>query len=120
MQSLRIIAVLVFLLATAALVGPTLQAKSPLDGSWELIPAKSTEIDLYGTLSLRLAIDNESVMLVPRWGDRRSFTDSLVLPTSGAPTKVRIQNRVFPSNVFMGLSMPVGQERTLRANGYSV
>jgi len=115
MQSLRIIAVVVFLLATAALVGPALQAKSPLDGSWELIPAKSTEIDLYGTLSLRLAIDNESVMLVQRWGDRRSFTDSLVLPTSGAPTKVRIQNRVFPSNVFMGLSMPVGQERTLRA-----
>ena len=50
-----------------------------------------------------------------RWGGRRSFVDSLVLPTDGSSTTVPVVNRVFPTNVFMGLSMPVGEQRTIRA-----
>jgi len=103
------------LLLTIAPSGTALRAESPFNGAWELIPAKSTEIDLYGTLSLRLEVREADLTLVQRWGGRRSFTDSLVLPTDGTAATVAVVNRVFPSNVFMGLSMKVGEERTLRA-----
>jgi hypothetical protein len=115
MQSLHALVAAVALLLTIVPYQPALRAESPFDGSWELIPAKSTEIDLYGTLSLRFEVREADLTLVQRWGGRRSFTDSLILPTNGSPVRVPIVDRVVPSNVFMGLSMPVGQERTLRA-----
>jgi len=103
------------LLLTIVPSGTGLRGESPFTGAWELIPARSTEIDLYGVLSLRFEVREADLTLVQRWGGRRSFTDSLVLPTDGTAAKLAVVDRVFPSNVFMGLSMQVGGERTLRA-----
>ena len=86
------------------------------NGKWTLIPHKSSQISLYRMLSVQFQVEKKQVTIVQKWGTRRSFTDSLVLKTGGAVNKVRIKNRVFPTNVFMGLSMPVGSMRLITAN----
>jgi len=91
-------------------------ANSDFNGKWNLIRAKSTEIDLYETLSLEFIIQNQAVTLVQTWGGGRSFKDSLYLSTAGKIQKINVTNRVFPTNVFMGLQMPVGKSREIRAN----
>ncbi len=84
------------------------------DGSWEAMRDKSTEIDLYGTLALRISTTPTQFTLVRQFGTSRRFVDSLVLPVDGSPVRVPVTDRVFPTNVFMGLSMPVGSRRTVR------
>jgi hypothetical protein len=84
-------------------------------GSWELLPNKSTDIDLYRTLSVHISQTGSAVIVVNHWGTSRGFTDSLVLPADGTPVGVPITNRVFPGNVFMGLMMPVGEQRSAKA-----
>ena len=85
-----------------------------LFGKWEFIADKSTEIDLYGTLALQLSGQGDQVMIVQKWGGRRSFSDTLRVKINQT-VDVAIKNRVFPSNSFMGLSMPVGEFRRVKA-----
>lgn len=84
-------------------------------GKWVLIPEKSAEIGLYKTLSLNVRIEGEQVTLSQVWGGGRSFTDILKLKMDGSENKFPITNRVFPSNVFMGLSKSVGKDRIIKA-----
>jgi hypothetical protein len=91
------------------------QTDPALYGSWELLPEKSTEIDLYGTLTVTIAPKGNAVEIVRKFGANRSFKDSLMLLPGAAAVKKDIKNRVFPTNVFMGLAMPVGQQREVRA-----
>ena len=84
-------------------------------GEWTLIPGAGTDIDLYGTVAVGIQDQGEFVTLTRQFGTRRSFRDSVRLPTNGAVTRVPVVDRVFPTNVFMGLQMPVGDSRTLRA-----
>jgi len=86
-----------------------------LEGEWVLIPQASTEIDLYGTLTVEIVPTNEGLILTRTFGGRRSFRESLTLKTGGFANQVPVPDRVFPTNVFMGLSMAVGSERTIKA-----
>lgn len=113
---LKKIWVLSLLSAWLLLLPDTGAANSDFNGKWNLIRAKSTEIDLYETLSLDFKILNKQVTLVQIWGTGRSFKDSLRLSTDGKIQKVAVTNRVFPTNVFMGLQMPSGKSREIRAN----
>lgn len=88
-------------------------ASSLLDGSWEAMTAKSTDIDLYGSLFVRITTSPSYVTLVRQFGSGRQFTDSLVLPRDGAAVHVPVKERAFPTNVFMGLSMVAGSQRTV-------
>jgi hypothetical protein len=92
------------------------RAQDPLSGAWELLPSQSTDIDLYGTLSVRILPAGSHVTVVQRWGGGRSFLDSLDLPLDGTTVSVPVTDRVFPSNVFMGLMMVVGEKREVRAH----
>jgi hypothetical protein len=94
--------------------GPA-QTDPALLGSWELLPDKSTEIDLYGMLSVSIARRGGAVEVVRKFGSARFFTDSLVLTPGGKTVAKTIDSRVFPTNVFMGLSMPTGARREVRA-----
>ncbi len=86
------------------------------NGQWTLIPQKSSEIALYGTLSLEFQQNASKLILIQKWGAKRGFSDTLSLKTGNVDNTVPITNRVFPSNVFMGLSMPVGSSRHITAN----
>ncbi len=89
--------------------------ESALVGSWKLIPEKSTDIDLYGTLSVDIRTDGPRLVLIRTWGAGRSFRDSLSLTVGGAVNRIPVAKRVFPSNVFMGLAMVTGSTREIKA-----
>lgn len=91
-------------------------AGADFDGQWNLIREKSTEIDLYRSLSLEFQTSGKNLTLIQKWGRGRSYSDTLQLRTDGKTQKFEVTNRVFPTNVFMGLSMPVGKKRTVKAN----
>ena len=84
-----------------------------LSGSWQLIPDLSTDIDLFGTITVDLQETTPgSLRLIATWGRGRSaFADTLDLEP-GARTTRPITHRNLASNVFMGLSADVGAERT--------
>jgi hypothetical protein len=98
-----------------ALVLPVMTFAQGLTGSWSLISHESTEIDLYNNLQVDLDIDDDILTVVQLWGRGRSYADTISLSLEGDETRDLIHHRVFPTNVFMGLSMPVGQDRTLKA-----
>ncbi len=91
------------------------QGDPAFGGSWELVPAKSSEISLYGDLRIDFSTRGSEITLIQTWGNRRSFSDTLRLTSGGGVSRLRITNRVFPTNVFMGLSLPVGEERRISA-----
>jgi len=91
------------------------QAAPGIEGRWELVREKSTDIDLFETLAVDIRFDGPGLTLIRTWGAGRSFRDSLALPLGGAVAHVPVTSRVFPSNVFMGLMMPVGTVRDVRA-----
>jgi hypothetical protein len=86
-----------------------------LEGKWVLVPQASTEIDLYGSLTLEIALRPGGLSFTRTFGGARSFVDALSIQTGGAVNRIAVTDRVFPTNVFMGLSSAVGSERTIKA-----
>lgn len=85
------------------------------NGKWTLIPDKSSEISLFKSLSLEIHESRSGVKIIQKWGGRRFFADTLVLKTGGAVNQIRVKSRVFPTDVFMGLSMLVGKKEQIKA-----
>lgn len=85
-------------------------------GKWTLIPEKSSEIGLYRSLFIEFQQKGSAITIIQKWGSRRSLIDMLKIKTDGKAINVPIANRVFPTNVFMGLSMPVGKSKKVKAN----
>ncbi len=91
------------------------QNKQEIMGKWTLLPVKSSSIGLYKTLQIEVHQEGDKLMLIQQWGRGRSYSDSLTISANGKVKIVQITNRVFPSNVFMGLSMPVGATKKVSA-----
>ena len=103
--------IILFLLPTVGIS----KGNPEFDGKWTLIPEKSSEIGLYKTLTLNIHQDASTVTIIHVWGKRRSFSDTLILKTGGAVNQVPVRNRIWPTNVFMGLSMQPGTIRQITA-----
>jgi hypothetical protein len=108
----RLVLILIILFFSAAALGGE---ELSLEGEWILVPQASTEIDLYGTLTLEIGPTDDELILTRTFGGRRSFRESLALKTGGFANQVPVFDRVFPTNVFMGLSMASGSERSVKA-----
>lgn len=85
-----------------------------VEGKWTLVQQASTEIDLYSLLQVGIEIRGDELALTRIFGGRRAFKDILTLKSGGLANQVSVDNRIFPTNVFMGLSMPVGGERIIK------
>jgi len=109
----RLFGILAIVLISQSALG---QGSEAFYGQWNLIPEKSSEIALYGTLSLEFQKHGSRLQLIQKWGTSRSYSDTLFLLTDGSANKIPFANRVFATNVFMGLSVPVGKEREIKAN----
>ncbi len=90
------------------------RAADTVIGQWELVPEQSSNIDLFGTLTLDIEENEEHFTVIRKWGRRRSNTDTLMAPKDASARLQPIYDRVFPSNVFMGLSMAVGSNRRIQ------
>lgn len=94
---------------------PNGRANEAITGDWTLIRESSSSIELYETLSLNFQIKGDHLVLIQKWGAGRAYLDTLQIQTNGLFQTIRIKNRVFPANVFMGLSMPVGEDKKVSA-----
>lgn len=112
-KSFKIISFLMLLLFLGS--SQILDAAPTLFGKWTLLPDKSTGIDLYNHLQIEIAETSSGITLIQKWGRRRSFSDTLHLKMDQSKQQKMISNRVFPSNVFMGISMAVGSKREISA-----
>lgn len=105
-----------WLLVLSVIVFPIIgltKSNPAFNGNWELISEISSEISLYDRLSLQIQLDDARVRIIEKWGTGRSFSDTLDFRTDGKVSQVPIRNRVFPTNVFMGLAMPVNGTRKI-------
>ena len=91
------------------------QGDPAFQGTWTLIPQASHDVALYGTMSVEFRQQPKSVLLLQKWGTSRFFLDSLNLTLGGTVNSIPVNNRVWPSNVFMGLMMPIGGARQIKA-----
>ncbi|MDD4644747.1 MAG: GxGYxYP family putative glycoside hydrolase [Bacteroidales bacterium] len=86
----------------------------PFTGTWELVKASSTEIDLYSTMEVNLNQKGKEINLQRTWvAGRETFKDSMCVKINGSGEKVTINSRLFPTNVFMGISAMVGEQTKL-------
>ena len=77
----------------------------PFTGTWELVKSPSSTIDLFSTLEINMNQNGKDITLVRKWGRGSSMvTDSLCMKLNGSGEKVAIKSRLFPTNVFMGVS----------------
>ncbi|MBN2417005.1 hypothetical protein JXO52_14265 [bacterium] len=100
---------------TSGTVSHAAAGSDSLTGTWNVIPPLSAEIGLYRTLSLGISLEDDSVRITHRWGGARALEETMVLPLDGTPEQIPFESRVFPTNVFMGLSQPVGGSKTVTA-----
>jgi hypothetical protein len=91
------------------------QSESPLDGTWELIPAHSTDIDHFRSLSLNIRTSGTAVTVIQTWHARVTITDSVTVIPGGRAASVPVTSWVFPGNVYMGFRMPEGGTRQVGA-----
>jgi hypothetical protein len=106
---------LIILFLIAFCIQASGSSDSGISGIWTLIPDKSEDIDLYNTLTLEIQKNGDSLLLIQTWGGRRSHRDSLNLRTGGVVNQIPVASRIFPSNVFMGVSARVGSVRRIQA-----
>lgn len=116
MKSLVIPMFFLLLLSTFVVPPVSAQQQDPaIPGTWELIPGKSTDVDWFGTFTVNIRESGKQLTLVQVWGNRNSFKDSVVITVGGPPVDVPFTDWVFPSNIFMGLTRPIGEKRRLSA-----
>ena len=84
-----------------------------LEGSWELIPEKSSEIDLLDSIALTIKHVVDGYHFTFRWGRRRYVEESFKAPLDGSPVSVPISYRVIPTNVFMGAALEPEETKTV-------
>ncbi len=95
-----------------------------LGGEWKILPEKSSGIDVCGILSLFINFDEEGKVLIrrqfgkfdPYRGEPQAYEDSWFLNIDGKEAKFPVADRVFPTDVFMGLSMVAGEEQVVSAS----
>lgn len=88
---------------------------SGLEGSWEMISFKSSEIPLFNHLFLEIKKDGKNIVLIKKWGRNRGYTDIIRLKTDRTLNKIPVPNRNFSTNVFMGVSLKPDAPRLIRA-----
>lgn len=87
------------------------------NGSWELVPQKSTIISLYQSLFIDFAINENKLTLIQKWGTRArdAYSDTVRLSTDGKKSLVPLQHQVTPTNVFLGIMNLTGGQREMSA-----
>jgi len=86
-------------------------------GNWVMVSEQSSAVDVFGSVSLKIEeCSSEHILLTERWGTRRFQEDQLDLQVGGKVNEVKIDHKVFPTNVFMGLRREVGANRRIVAN----
>ncbi len=107
--------ILLFLFVLSSIATGFGQTEQNILGKWTLLPDKSSSIGLYKSLNVEIQQKGDKLTIIQQWGRGRSYTDTLMIQVNGKGKTIPVTNRVFPTNVFMGLSMPVGTSKKVKA-----
>lgn len=105
-----------FLVALLSVSSPVLHAAaSPgLAGTWELLPAESTDPSPWNACRLTISIRGDKVTLARHFGaGRRTFDDSFTFTTDGSENIV--PSAYWPENRHIGAYMSDERQRRIRA-----
>lgn len=91
------------------------QNASKLKGKWSLIPDESTPLSYYKTMNLDIHQEGSFLTIVQKWESKFPKIDSIYVATNGEVNKMVVNDRVWPSQVFMGVSMIPGSEKAVTA-----
>lgn len=86
-----------------------------ITGKWALVPDESTPLSYYNTINLDIQQSNTSLTIVQKWESKFPKIDSVQVSINGEVNKAPINNRVWPFQVFMGVSMIPGSEKEVTA-----
>ncbi len=88
------------------------------NGSWELVPQKSTVISHYRSLFINFGITDNEVTLIQKWGTRSrdTYQDTVCLSTDGKKRMLPLQHQVAPTNVFLGIANLENGKREMSAS----
>jgi hypothetical protein len=88
-----------------------------LDGTWKLIPEKSTDLATWRSRVLRLSISTEpgQVLVLHQWLERDQvvYADTFQFIPGGKPVSSRVGSELWPENWFMGVLSVQGGTRTV-------
>jgi len=113
--------ILVFILLSGILLTGMTDALNadnlPFTGRWELVIRKSSQIDLFKTLELKIDQIDPQIRIIRFWGNGdRSFIDTLVIPIRRKQSKIQVNSRVFPTNPFMGVKVSNRDRRIVKGS----
>ena len=91
------------------------QSSPPLDGTWELFPPSSADIDHFRSLSLTMRTTGSAVTVYQTWHARVTVIDSITIIPGGKEIEVPVNSWVNRFNVYMGMRRPEGGKRLLSA-----
>ncbi len=107
--------VLILSLLPAALLA---DGHPDFNGSWVIVPPKSSAIPFYGALAIEIKTSGSQVTITQTWGkpSRYRFQDVVSLPTDGRPQSVALQHQVTPGSVFLGIANLADGRREMSAS----
>ena len=86
--------VLIILFLVSSIGGLFARTVADLQGDWELIPYQSSDIALYRTMSLSIAVDGDNLTLTQKWGSKRSLNETIELKINGKAKKIQRRNAI--------------------------
>ncbi len=88
---------------------------NPFNGKWVLIKDKSTDIDRYQYFTLDISINKNKLTFYQEWGRKKNFTEKMELTLDGKIHKIKFNDRIFQTNLYMSVKTPVGEEKEVTA-----
>ncbi|MCI0516033.1 hypothetical protein L0128_22710 [candidate division KSB1 bacterium] len=87
------------------------------NGSWELVPPKSTIITFYRNLNIDFDLKGDKLTMSHHWGTRSrdKFEDRVQLTANGQKNIVPLSHQVAPTNIFLGIKNLSNGQRTMSA-----
>lgn len=104
-----------FLLIFFLLSAFALAQESPFNGKWHLIKDKSTDIDKYQSILLDIKVSKNEITLYQEWGRKKNFIEKMTLKTDGKPQKIKFNDRIFQTNLYMAVKTPIGEFKEVTA-----
>ncbi|HLP17534.1 MAG TPA: hypothetical protein VK470_14820, partial [Bacteroidota bacterium] len=85
------------------------------NGTWKMISAKSSFLDYYQEMTLQIAVENNSASITTKLGPKRRYEEKMSFTTDGQPNHIDITDGTFATNIHMGLRLPLGSSKEVRA-----
>jgi hypothetical protein len=108
----KFLSILFFLIISSALL---FSQETALNGKWEIIKEKSTNIDSYRGMGLEFTIKKDEVTLTQNYFGRLPYQERLTLKTNGKSQSFEIKERSFPTNIFVSFKLQPGKKKEVSA-----